>query len=192
MMWCECSGHNLPQPVSSLEVELEGCIDILADEAWKSFNIAKLVWDNLVWGKEIGFHLRCHLQCIDGVAWMTGLEEIKKAHPCSTETCVVIDCQSLSWTWKGNVMMSKARICCPSCLPVHRSTREMQDADSWDWLRRPKNLCCATCPSGSHTYQCLFPTRFTKLRKYTFTPHHYSAVLCLNLYYIHTRPIEAL
>lgn len=39
----------------------------------------------------LSVHLRCHLQCIDWLAWMARLEAMKKAQPCWTEQCVVME-----------------------------------------------------------------------------------------------------
>lgn len=70
--------------------------------------------------------------------------------------------QSLGWPWKGNMMISESRICCPSCLLAHRSARERGDADSCNWFRMA--LSCATA------LQCSTPISAPPSVSYLHTP----------------------
>lgn len=119
---------------------------------------------------------------------MAGPKRLKR-QPCSTECCVVVDCRSLGWPWKRNMKTCKARNCCPICLPAHRSTRVLQDADSWliqesegfqlcPWpsLPTPINACATGLQHPTPINARLFTTRFTKLLKYL---HSLSIILCL-------------
>lgn len=151
------------EPSSALS--MEGLIEILAQEALKSFNITKCVWDNLVRGKEIGFPLRCYLQCIDWVSisgvtynvlidWPGWLDWKRwKRHSHAEQSSVLWWSPESGLAMERSMTISQSRSCHPSCLPAHGSASHMQDA----WLQLTQESDGSQLghrPSVSHTYQC--------------------------------------